>query len=391
MAPLPFAGLKVVEVTGDPAGDMTGYLLAQSGAEVLKLEPTEGSPLRRQGPFRKGKEGDPDASLAFCYYNSNKRSAVLDLGGDNASEALRPLLADADILLIGLQPAELARRGLDLTALAAAYPSLIILSVTPFGLTGPRADWHSSELVALALGGPLHMCGYDDHTIPPILPGGNQAYHIAASFALKAVLLALIDRQQSGSGQIVDVSMHEGCAVTVELANPYWFYPRALVQRQTCRHAQPSPTQPALFECADGRYVYFALMLAEPRPWAALVEWMSEFGMAAQLSDPAFAGFAYRQTRYPEVQSIVECFFLILDAETIFREGQARGLPVAIVTAPEELLADEHLNARGFFVDVEHDGARYRYPGPAYRFTGQATVSRVAAPKLGEHQALLDR
>jgi crotonobetainyl-CoA:carnitine CoA-transferase CaiB-like acyl-CoA transferase len=184
--------------------------------------------------------------------------------------------------------------------------------------------------------------------------------------------------------------MHEACAVTVELGNPYWFYPKAILQRQTCRHAQPTRTASALFECADGRYIYFVLMLAEPKPWTALVEWMGEFGMAAQLVDPAFAGFAYRQKNYPDVQELVECFFLIQDAETIFREGQRRGLPIAVIRAPEELLEDEHLNARNFFVDVDHGAAGvFRYPGAPYRFSGFTTAERRRAPRLGEHDGEL--
>jgi crotonobetainyl-CoA:carnitine CoA-transferase CaiB-like acyl-CoA transferase len=389
MADQPLEGLRVVELAEDPAGELTGYLLAMAGADVLKLEPPAGSPTRATGPFRAGAEGYPEQSLCFWYYNSNKKSAVRDISGQ---ATLEPLLADADILLTTWQPAELARRGLELDALEAKFPRLIILSVTPFGLTGPWKDYRSSELVGLAAGGPLIMCGYDDHSIPPVLPGGNQAYHIAASFALKAVLVALLDRQRSALGQLVDVSMHEACAVTVELANPYWFYPKALVRRQTCRHAQPSPTQTALFECADGRHVYFALVLAEAKPWSALVEWMEEFGMAAHLSDPRFAQFSYRQEHYPDVQTIVECFFLIHDADTVFKEGQRRGLPIAIITAPEELFDDEHEKARRFFVEVDHGEAGViPYPGPPIRFSAMDTAPRTRAPKLGEHDEELGR
>jgi len=387
MSTCPLSGLKVVELAADPAGEMTGNLLAQSGADVLKIEPSGGSPTRAVGPFRQGHEGDPDESLNFWYYNGNKKSAVRDV---SSVADIEPLLGDADILLTTWQPAELRRRGLDLDALAARFPRLIILSVTPFGLTGPWKDYRSSELVGLAAGGPLNMCGYDDHSIPPILPGGNQAYHIATSFAMKAVMVALLDRQRSGEGQLVDVSMHEACAVTVELANPYWFYPKALVRRQTCRHAQPTPTQNALFECADGRYVYFALVLAEPKPWSALVQWMEAFGMAAHLTDPRFATFAFRQEHFPDVQAIVECFFLIHDAETVFKEGQRRGLPIAVVTSPEELFEDEHERERGFFVDVDHgDAGTIRYPGPPFRFSAMETAPRTRAPRLGEHDSEL--
>ncbi|MDQ0466900.1 crotonobetainyl-CoA:carnitine CoA-transferase CaiB-like acyl-CoA transferase [Caulobacter ginsengisoli] len=384
MAP-PYAGLRVIELSDDPGGDHIGRLLAEMGALVIKLEPPGGSPARAVGPFAGGVVG-PETSLNFRFYNGDKQSVVADVATPAGLAVLHGLCADADIFISTLQPAALAAIGLDLEALRAANPWLIVLSVTAFGLTGPWADYKSSDLVALAAGGPLNSCGYDDHSIPPIRPGGNQGYHSAASFAHIGLLLALLERQRSGVGQLVDVSMHEACAVNIELANPYWFYPRINVQRQTCRHAQPSPTQSALFRSADDRYVYFALILSDPKAWASLVDWMEEKGMAADLADPAYADLAYRQAQFPEIQSLVECFFLIQTAEEAYHEGQAHGLPIGVLNAPEDLFEDEHLKARGFWVEVEEaDGARVKYPGPSYVFSAFAAVPRRRAPMLGEH------
>ncbi len=383
----PLAGLKVVELAHDIGGEFTGALLGRLGAQVIKLEPPEGSPTRRVGPFARG-EADPDQSLNFWFYNSNKQSVTADLPAPEGMAALGRLIEDADILVSTLQPRALAALGLDLNAISKDFPQLIVLSVTPFGLTGPWADYKSSDLVALAVGGPLIMCGYDDHALPPIRPGGNQGYHSAASFALIGAMLALLERQKTGLGQLLDVSMHEACAVNVELANPYWFYPRVHVHRQTCRHAQPSPTQSALFQCADGRFVYFALILSDPKAWSALVRWMDSKGMAVQLTDPAFDDVAHRQAHFQEVQDLVECFFLIQDSHDAYREGQAAGLPIGVLNAPEDLFEDEHLQARGFFVDVEHEGVgKVAYPGPIYRFSSFEEVPRAPAPRLGEHTA----
>lgn len=385
MASHPLAGLKVVELAHDVGGEFAGLLLGQMGAEVAKLEPPDGSPTRRVGPFAQGREG-PDTSLTFWYYNSNKKSVTADISAPAGRARLDALLADADILISTLQPAALKAAGLDLQALSDIHARLIVLSVTPFGLTGPWADYKSCDLVALAAGGPLNSCGYDDHTIPPIRPGGDQAYHSATSFAQIGVMLALLERQKTGKGQLLDVSMHEACAVNVELANPYWFYPRVHVHRQTCRHAQPSPTQPALFRCADGAYVYFVLILSEPKAWKALVDWMDSKDMAVQLKEPQFEDVAYRQAHFHEVQELVECFFLIQTAREAYLEGQAHGLPIGVLNAPEDLFADEHLKARGFFVDVEHEGiGQVAYPGPIYRFSSFGEVERTRAPRLGEH------
>ena len=388
--PHPLTGLKVVELADDPAGEYVGRLLAEMGAQLTKIEPPGGASSRAIGPFAKDLTG-PDASLNFWFYNSNKASVTLDLHAPGGLELLTGLVGQADIFVSTLQPAALRALGLDLDALSRTFPRLIVLSVTAFGLTGPWADYKSSDLVALAAGGPLNSCGYDDHSIPPIRPGGNQGYHTAASFAHIGVMLALLERQNTGLGQLLDVSMHEACAVNVELANPYWFYPKVQVKRQTCRHAQPSPTQPALFRCADDRFVYFVLIVAEPKAWQALVQWMDGKGMAAQLTEPEFSDTAYRQANFHQIQELVECFFLVHASDEMYKEGQAAGLPIGVLNAPEDLFGDEHLAARGFFVDVEHEGVgAVPYPGAAYRFTSFGEVARTPAPRLGaDTQAVL--
>jgi crotonobetainyl-CoA:carnitine CoA-transferase CaiB-like acyl-CoA transferase len=381
----PFCGLRVIELAFDPAGEFAGRLLAGMGADVVKVEPPQGSPTRGVGPFVSGKTG-PDNSLNFWFYNANKKSVIADIRTKRGRERIERLIGEADVLISTLGPAELHQLDFDLNRLIDKRPELIVLSVTPFGLTGPWAAYKSSDLVALALGGPLNTCGYDDHSIPPIRPGGNQGYHSATSYALLGVLLALIDRQHSGKGQLIDVSMHETLAVNVELANPFWFYPRVNVHRQTCRHAQPTPTQPALFQCADGRYVYYVLILTDTGSWKSLVRWLDEKDMAANLTDPEFEDISYRQQHFADIQTIIECFFLVQTAEEAYHAGQAHGLPIGILNAPEDLLKDEHLQARGFFVDVEQaDGSTVKFPGAPYHFSSFSGVPLRRAPLLGEH------
>src|SRR4051812_21052094 len=226
---LVLAGVTVVELAGDVGGEMLGKLLAEMGATLVKVEPPEGSPTRAIGPWAGGRN-DRDHSLTFWYYNTNKRSVVVDYRTAEGRDELARLAAGADVFISTLAPPELRSLGLELESLRAGAPELIIMALTPFGLTGPRADWVSSDLVGLALGSPLNSCGYDDHSIPPIRPGGDQGYQSATSFALMASMLALIDRQRTGRGQLVDVGMHDCLAVSAELANPYWFYPRVVVR-----------------------------------------------------------------------------------------------------------------------------------------------------------------
>lgn len=385
-SPSPYAGLKVIEVADDIAGELTGRFLAELGADVLKVEPPEGAPTRHMGPWVDG-IADPERSLTFRYYNRNKSSVVLDRSSPDGRRALRGLLRDADVLVSTMRRAELDELGLRPGA-AGDEERLIVLSVTPFGLDGPWASYRTSDLVSLAAGGPLITCGYDDHTLPPIRPGGNQAFHTAASFAHLALLLALIDRERTGSGQAVDVSMHDSLAVTVEMANPYWSYSGAVVQRQTCRHAEPVATESTLFRTADGRYLHYRLITVEPKVWKILTDWMRSKGMVGELDAPSYLDPEFRKRRFGSIRNEVAKFFLAFDGMALYREGQARGLPIGIVNAPEDLLDDAHLLERGFFSPVaEHDGVVAQYPGLPYRFSSFDPPPAVAAPRLGVDRA----
>jgi crotonobetainyl-CoA:carnitine CoA-transferase CaiB-like acyl-CoA transferase len=380
-------GLRIVELAGDPAGEMLGKVLAQMGADVVKVEPPEGSPTRAIGPFAGG-HADADHSLTFWYYNTSKRSVVVDLRSAAGRQRLLGLLGDADVCISTWRPSEARALDLEAPTLAAASDRLIVVSITPFGLDGPWADRVSSDLVGLALGSPLNSCGYDDHSIPPIRPGGDQGYQSACSFALMALMLALLERQRTGAGQVVDVGMHDCLAVSAELANPYWFYPRAVVHRQTCRHAQPTPTAPALFPCGDGRYVYFVLFVADLKPFLQLVDWMTTKGVEADLLEPGYEDAAYRQANFGHIQELVEVFFLLQTAEEAYHDGQARGLPIGIAYAPDDLFHDAHLRGREFFVTVEHeDVPPAEYPGAPIRYSTYDPVPVARAPRLGEHTA----
>ncbi len=380
----PFRGLKVIELSQDPGGEMAGRYLADLGAEVIKVEPPEGAGSRRVGPFAYGRT-DAEHSLNFWFYNANKKSVTADLATPAGMAQVRSLLSDAAVLVVSYQPKHLGPLGLDYDELQRAFPKLIILSVTPYGLTGPWADYLSTDLIAFAGGGQLHISGYDDHSIPPMRPGGNQAYHTAATFALAGAEVALLQRQADGLGQLVDVSMHDCLAVTVEMAFAYWEYQQAPVRRQTCRHAQPMITHCALFECADGRYIYSVVRLADQKPFKALISWMAEEGMAAGLDDEKYLNPQYRQEHFYEIQTVLECFYLTKTADEVFKGGQDRLIPIGALYGPEDLPADEHLAARGFWKTAEGEEGPITYPGAPYVFSAFAMAKRVRAPRLGEH------
>jgi benzylsuccinate CoA-transferase BbsE subunit len=381
-ASLPLGHLRVIELSRDPAGDLAGKLLGDLGADVVKLEDPAHPGLRDVGPFAGDKPG-PERSLSFAYYNAGKRSAILDEPIET-SPLLEELLSSADILISTCHPRDHPGLRKRYEALCERHGQLIIVAITPFGLDGPWRDWRASDLVTLALGGPLHTCGYDDHTLPPIRPGGNQGFHLASTFAHLGVLLALIDREKSGRGQVVDVAMHECAAVTIEMGFPYWSYQHTLLHRQTCRHAQPVPTQPILFRCRDDRYVCLVRITNENKSWANMVEWLAEHDFAIDLQDADYSDPIFRQSQSAHIQDILEAFILTEESETVLREGQARGLPFGILKAPEELLTDGHLEERGFFqVVATGEFGDVRYPGPPYRFDRLDWRIRGRAPILG--------
>jgi len=381
----PLTGLRVIEISQQTHGELAGKLLADLGAEVVKVEPKQGAASRKVGPFANGVVS-AETSLNFRYYNTNKKSAVIDISQPEGIKALHMLLSDVDILISSYQPAELKKLALDFPDLLEKFPRLIIVSVTPFGLTGPWADYKSSDLVSLAAGGPLHQSGYDDHTIPPIRPGGGQAFHTGTSFAHTGTMLALIDRQKTGRGQLIDIAMHDALSVTIELPFLYWAYNQAPVYRQTCRHAQPTFTQPTLFLCGDGRYVYYITIVAEQKMWEAQLEWLKKHDLAADLTDGKFKDPQYRAENFHHIQNIMECFFLLQNADDAFREGQEYKLVIGSLYAPEDMLKDPHFKARDFFIEVEEkDGSKAIYPGAPYRFSAFGPVPRTHAPGLGEH------
>ncbi|MGH2583913.1 MAG: CaiB/BaiF CoA transferase family protein, partial [Dehalococcoidia bacterium] len=390
----PLAGLRVIEVGGEN-GQWAGKLLADMGADVVKVEPPPGCHERRIGPFA-GDAPDPNRSLFFWAANTSKRGVTLDLTHPDGPPLLRRLLRDADVLLTSLPPDD---AGLDPTALAEEESHLIVVSVTPFGRSGPWRDFAATDLTQMALGGPMACCGYDEEDAPgapPIRPDGRHAALIAGVYAANAVLTALLERECSGLGQWIDCSVHEACAATTEGAFPQWEYMGQIVRRQTGRHAAPVHSQPWQHRCRDGRSINLmgGGIPRNPTSWRPLIRWMAERGLAGDLEDPR-----YEQTMYvpvaerrgnPDVQYVVEtlhAFVRSLPAEEVYRGGQAARLPYGIIRSPEENLADPHWADRGFFTQVEHPelDASYPYPGAPYRFTKTPGGPRHRAPLLGEH------
>src|SRR4029079_15816206 len=264
-----------------------GLTLAGLGGDVIKVEPPGGSPTRRIGPFYQDKP-DPEGSLFFWQYNRGKRSVVLDLDNEAEREKLRSLLAEADVLLESTPKGRLEAIGLGKDALASRYPTLNHARITPIGDEGPWSDYKACDLVHLALGGAMMNCGYDPapggtYDLPPIAPQMWHAFHIAGEQLAFTIVAALLFRWRTGQGQRVSCAIHEAVAKSTEVDLMTWVMRRALVLRQTCRHAREGITpHPSIVHTKDGRWV-MANLGTRPGDTAALVALLERYGMEAGL------------------------------------------------------------------------------------------------------------
>jgi crotonobetainyl-CoA:carnitine CoA-transferase CaiB-like acyl-CoA transferase len=390
----PLDGLRVVEFC-DELGQLAGKLLADMGADVVKVEPPAGSSARAIGPFVKDVPG-PNRSLNFWYHNTNKRSVILDIEGSGPARKLAARLIDrADIVLEDHEPGWMSLRGLSNGEALKRNAELIWCSITPFGQDGPWAKYRVTDLVALAAGGPMTMNGYDAEDAPgapPIRGHGDQAYNTACHFAVQGVLAALLWRDHSGLGQHIDCSMHEALSCTTEVGMPYWLYQRRDVIRQTSRHAAAQRTEPWLHGATDGRYNLIFGVARDNATWTRLKKWFQREGYGLQFDEPRFDSPAARQPGRgspdaAEVMDEVGRFIAGHTADEVYRGGQEIGNAWGIVRSPDETLADPHLHDRGFFVGVTGDGvdSPALMPGAPYLFSATPWELRRPAPRLGEH------
>lgn len=398
----PLAGLRVVELASEWAA-FAGKLLADLGAEVVLVEPPGGHHTRHWEPFLDDRPG-PERSLWWWHYHTNKLGVVLDLAEADGAGDFRRLAAAADIVLTGAPGDLLAARGVDYGDLAHGRSDLVMVSVTPFGRHSPRASDPATDLTLLAEGGPVWSCGYDDHALPPVRGGGNQAMHTGGIWAAIATLVAVLHRSSTGTGQLVDVSLHAAANVTTEAATYEWLVARQTVQRQTCRHAGTFPTPPTLAPDVDGRPVHTGVPPRSAKEFQALLDWLADLGLREAFPEAVFLELGrdrggvqlvevFTDVTAREIfragREALEYIAGRLTAYDFFVQGQRRGLAVGVLYAPEEVIEDPHFRARGFATPVFHAelGRDVLYPGAPFALEQSPWRLRHRAPRLGEHQA----
>ena len=393
--------LVALEV-GNELGDYAAMLLAGFGIETIKLEPREGSPSRRLGPFAAipapfspASEGQEDKqSVFFWRYNLNKKSAALDLDHPDAGPVIARMATKADIVLLSGELEFVEQRVGFWHDLARENHSLIVCTITPFGLTGPYRALKSTDLTQMAMGGIMAVCGYDpdkdlNYDTPPIAPAMWHAYHIAGEYAAIAIMAAVNFRDRSGEGQVIDVSVHEAVNTCTEIAMPTYIYNGQMVMRQTARHAFPNITQFRLSKSRDDVYMLASLSPFE-REASAFAALADQVGMEHVLNTPEYKQLEKEDSRaaYTYRNDLIEQLVVQLPAQEVFERAQALGLAWSPIRRPEDNLSDPHFNARHTFAQIHHPelGRDLLYPGTVASDGRDPHLGYTRhAPNLGEH------
>ncbi|MYD99530.1 MAG: CoA transferase [Gammaproteobacteria bacterium] len=371
------SGLRVLELGGGFSAAYAAKLLGDHGADVVKVEPPEGDPTRRRGPFPGG-VADPEKSGAFLALNVNKQGVVLDPATDEGRRELARLVAWADILVHNLARDRAAQLGVDPGTLEAAHPRLVVLSITPFGITGPYRDYRGTELIVANAGGWTNLCPgtHAEPDAPPLKVFGHQCALMAGTAGALVALAAARETRRSGVGEHIDLSEQEYVASVLEGGVPLYTYRNAVLKRFHPRGLIPW----RIFEAKDGPIF---LVCAEQDQWQRLVEFMGNPEWA-QLE--VFADMRSRVENQDVVHQFVQEFIADWNAWELYHEAQKQRICFAPITNYAQLAANEHLRARGFFTAVDHPGiGPVEHMTPAVlTTTGRAAISRPS-PRLGQH------
>lgn len=395
-------GVRVVELT-DELGSYCGRLLADLGAEVIKVEPPGGGRQRHTGPFVTGHEGEPDASLAFWVHNTSKKSVVLDLDTPDGQKKARALALTADVVIEDYPVGHLTARGLGFEAVHAAKPSLVYTSITGFGQTGPHAGWAYSDIIGQAMGGIMTLAG--EATDPPNMVYGRQSDVSASIQAAQGTMIALLHAEATGEGQRVDVSAQESVSMSQETAMQQWDFQKKNRTRTGEMGAIPIKLPGSgTLKTKDG-YVVLYIIAPAGGDLPDLVDWMREEGQAGVLDDEPYASvvaklnmaFLTQMMSKPAeagavlqslgaINQAIDAFFAGKTSREAYEQGQERRLLIGIVSTPKDLAENTQLRGRGWYVTFPETpvGTTAEFPGPPYRLSETpAAIGRP--PRLGEH------
>ena len=399
--PLALSDIRVLDLSGEP-GWYCGKLLAELGADVIKVEPPGGDPGRRIGPFYQD-EVDPERSLYFFAHNTSKRSVTLNIAAADGRALFRRLVATADVVIETFPPGFLDSIGLGYDTLTQVRPGIIVASITGFGQWGPHSHYKGPDIVAVAMSGMMYLAGFPED--PPNRPYGNQSHYCASIQAATGILTALLHRDRTGEGQQVEVSMQEALSMNQETAMQTWDIRGELRQRTGNERRLPGI---GTYECRDGHMAFYVGVPGFGAPWTALLQWMVDEGLAEDLRseewrdvfqsmdmrliaqlhfghDPELT--AQWKPRLAHVDEVLVRFVRAHSMQEMYEEGQRRGLLVAPCNTPKDIVENPQLNHRRWFTSVSHPEleATLTYAGPPYHLSETPWRLRRRPPLIGEH------
>jgi crotonobetainyl-CoA:carnitine CoA-transferase CaiB-like acyl-CoA transferase len=371
---LPLSGLRVIDMA-DVKGELAGRLLADFGADVIRVEPPGGAESRRMPPFAP----ESDTSLYFAFRNFNKRGITLDVTAAEGQARLRELLASADVWIESTKPGTLAPYGLDPREVSAEFEHLLVLSITDFGQEGPYAQFEATDEVIQAMSGHLAASGIPEK--PPLLIPGAIAYDTAGVVGALSVAIGLVAKQRTGRGQHLDFSVLEAAIHlnTWQLANMKPTLDAGMdppVVRSGTTVVYP------LFETADG---YITMVVLSPRQWFALWEWM---GRPEAFADEMWSQTITRIMNGDVLNPVIAEHFAPMMMEEAAAEAQRRGVVVTPMLKPSDILVNEHYVSRSTFVPMEvAPGVEAATASGFMEINRQRQGFRFGAPEPGEHSA----
>ena len=375
-------GLRVLDLTTE-LGTLCVRVLHEYGANVRRVEPPTGDPLRQLPPLSGSGNGSSGESLYWLQMMRGREPFVLDLQREDDRERFAQALGETDVVIESQPLGRWAALGVDVDALREANPSLVWVTISPFGLQGPRAAWQATDLIGMAAGGLLTLCG--DRDLPPLRVSVEQAYAQAGLQALAGVLVALRSVRATGRGQLVDVSMQAAVANCLGNARLYYELESMLTVRAGGGRAFGSQGSRLVYSCRDG-HVAFA---RSPDSLDALYGWMVERSVSpsfdpAQLAALPQAGRGMPPTELTAAfEASVERLFAGLSKMEIYEEGQRRGIMTCPVSTPADLLANRQLEVRNYWKEIPASGeGGHRVPGPPVRVEAASPVSTPQRKRL---------
>ena len=370
---------RVLDLSG-PEAVFCGKLLADYGADVVKVEPPSGDPGRATGPFADD-QADSERSLYFLFYNTNKRSITLDLQSERGQALFKQLIAKSDVVLESYPVGYLASLGLGYDSLQEINPGLVMASVTPFGQTGPWKDYKSTDLIALASSGFMQITGDPDG--PPLRQGNEQSHFPGAQYAAASILAALYYRDMAGgAGQYIDVSLQEALITYYTDAHPALAWMQMGENVTRVGHNSTLVIPLGAYPSQDG---WISAGIITPREWDALAEWIYEVtGNEEVLNEDYKGGNQDRAPHNDMITALVIDFTTRFTSEYLFHEGQRRNLVFIPVNTVSDLLADPQLEASNFWFDLDHaETGSLKYPLGVYD-SEEVSPATNPAPRLGQ-------